>query len=319
MIFDLHSSMIRPTVERDGLIVDAEWRPDGVTPQFLDDAAVYASRYRNHPRWTRLMDKALERAEIDREQPLAVLDIGSGAGNTVFPLADLLPRATILASDISPQLLTMLLVERSRRPNLEQRIEAVCFDLHQDFFAPSTFDLIVGGAILHHMLDPRAALENAGKWLRPGGRILLTEPMELGAHMIASIYLTLEAELKDTASAALLQFFRAMVIDMEARFGVPRQKPWTPHLDDKWMFHEGFLRDMAADIGLRLDWIEPTENEDRLFENTVLNTLTVAELGDEPRPNRMLELLREFDEGMTPSLKRRFALQCNICLIKPLT
>ena len=133
--------------------IDTNWQPVGVTEQFLESAETYHARYYNNGYWKYLVDRGLESARVDRSASLRVLDVGSGSGNSVFAAADLLPNSTILASDISPQLLRILVGIQENVPTLNSRIEAYCFDLHKDFFAEDTFDLVVGGAILHHMLD----------------------------------------------------------------------------------------------------------------------------------------------------------------------
>lgn len=297
--------------------VDSSWQPSGVTNQFLDDAETYHNRYTSNHHWRKLVERALDYAGVDRQSSLRVLDIGSGSGNTVFAAVDLMPNSIITASDISPQLLQMLVGIQENRPDLEGRIEAYCFDLHKDFFADDTFDIALGGSILHHMLDPEAALRNVVRWLRPGGKILLFEPMEIGGHIMTAIYLSILDELESDLDPGIATFFKALCHDNEARFGVPRVKPWTQHLDDKWLFHPSYLRDLAKNLGITLEMVAPTGTEhERLFSNAVRVNLEIAGLGDLPTPERLWELLRNFDEGISTELKRRFALEGIIILAK---
>lgn len=303
--------------------IDAEWKPVGVTDQFLENAETYHSRYfgngfgkgnfRNS-----VVARALDIARVDREAPLRVLDIGSGSGNTVFAAAELLPNSVIFANDISPRLLQILVRFQERVPALEGRIHAYCFDLHKDFFVDESFDLVHGNAILHHLLDPEAALRNVARWVRPGGKILLAEPMEAGGHMLAAVYLTLLSELEEEADPRIAGLFKALCADYEARFGIPRAKPWTPDLDDKWFFHASFLRRMAANLGLTLETIAPTVPDLRnLFRDTVHGHIAAAGLADVPVPARMREILERFDAGVLPGLKKLFAPAGIIVLAKP--
>ncbi|MBE0602880.1 MAG: methyltransferase domain-containing protein, partial [Deltaproteobacteria bacterium] len=298
--------------------IDSDWQPVGVGTQFLENAETYHARYYDNKYWKSVVGRALDLSGVDRKTSLRVLDIGSGSGNTVFAAAELLPDSVIFANDISPQLLQILVRVQEHVPGLDGRIEAYCFDLHKDFFADDRFDLVLGGAILHHMLDPIAVLENAARWLRPGGSILLVEPLEAGGHMMTAVYLTLISELEADADPALLKFFKAICEDFEARFGIPRVKPWTRNLDDKWFFHESFLRQMAGSAGLTLESVSPTgKNLQNVFRDAVYGHIRAAGLQDLPIPEKMPEILKRFDTEISEELKKRFVLEGIIVLSKP--
>lgn len=298
--------------------IDSKWSPTGVTKQFLENAETYHARYTDNDHWKYLVGQALDLAGVDRQSSLRILDIGSGSGNTVFAATDLLPNSVVYANDISPQLLQILVGIQEHLPQLEGRIEAYCFDLHKDFFADNTFDLVIGGSILHHMFDPEAALKNAARWLRPGGKILLFEPLEIGGHIMAAIYLTLLADLEFELDPKIVAFFKGLCHDYEARFGVPRVKPWTSALDDKWLFHPAYLREMASKIGLTLELVAPTHTTvDKIFSDSVRVTLNIAGLGNIPTPDKLWEILALFDTGISTNLKERFTSEGIIILAKP--
>lgn len=298
--------------------IDSEWRSDGVTAQFLENAETYHARYYSNDHFKYLVGRALDLAGVDRQSPLRVLDIGSGSGNTVFAAAELMPDSVIYANDISPQLLQILVGIQDHMPHLEGRIEAYCFDLHKDFFADNSFDLVIGGAILHHMVDPEAALKNMARWLRPGGKVFLFEPLEIGGHIMTAIYLTVISELEFDLDTRIIAFFKALCHDYEARFGVPRLKPWTHDLDDKWLFHPAYLREMAGNIGLTLELVAPyTDKPVNIFTESVRITLNLAGLGGVPVSDKLWELLASFDSGISDDLKKRFASEGIIILAKP--
>jgi SAM-dependent methyltransferase len=73
------------------------------------------------------------------------------------------------------------------RDELRGRIKSFCFDLHRRFFRPEAFDVVIGAAILHHLLDPRAALINVSGSVKPGEKIILVEPLEAGSLLLTSI------------------------------------------------------------------------------------------------------------------------------------
>ena len=79
----------------------------GVTSQFLENAEHYHKSYFDTGYWNFLLGNALAAAG-NPDAPGRIIDIGSGSGNSVIPLADRFPRAEILATDISPQLLAIL-------------------------------------------------------------------------------------------------------------------------------------------------------------------------------------------------------------------
>ena len=95
--------------QEDGIFIDAGWSSMGVTEQFLENASIYHERYRSNEHWKHLVELGLTATNVDRNQRLNVLDIGSGSGNSVFAAVTLMPNANVVASDISPQLLRILL------------------------------------------------------------------------------------------------------------------------------------------------------------------------------------------------------------------
>lgn len=288
------------TVRNDGLInIDTAWEPAGVTDQFLAEADTYHERYFNNAYWTWLVDRALQ--GIDR-RATHILDIGSGSGNTIVPLAEAFPTASIFASDISPQLLTILMSSAASRPDIALRLSAYCFDLHKNFFTSECFDGVLGGAVLHHMLDPIAALRNVATWVKPGGWITLVEPLERGALMMAIIYHTLLEELEDEAEPRLVDLLRALIQDVEARLGAPRLKANTPYLDDKWFFSPTFVRQMMKELGFSRWSLEPVG--DGRFTDNVLGTLSVGGWNGTP-PQKMLDVLAEFDNQLPAGSVRR--------------
>ena len=103
----------------------------GVTAQFLDHAEEYHRRYHDVDYWRFLIGNALEKAAITGEVG-TVIDIGSGSGNSVIPLSERFPRARIVATDISPQLLAILRQFLRQRPEMLQRISPTPIRLRRE-------------------------------------------------------------------------------------------------------------------------------------------------------------------------------------------
>jgi SAM-dependent methyltransferase len=307
----VNDALITPGVEicRDGLIfIDKNWSPAGVTQQFIGDAATYHQRYFDRLDFDELIGACLTRAGIDRAREMRVLDIGSGSGSSVFAACRLLPRAEILASDISPQLLAMLAAFVASRDELRGRIRSYCFDVHRRFFRPDTFDLVIGAAILHHLLDPRAALVNVCDSLKPGGKIVLVEPLEAGSLVLCAMYGAVLRVLADLGQGRgrLARLMRALRLDIQCRLGPPAAKPWTAQLDDKWIFDEPYLAELATQLGLSKVEIHPAQPDlTNVYESGFRSVLSDSGNQGLEIPQPVLECVREFDRGIAQALKER--------------
>src|SRR5258708_25771526 len=78
----------------------------GVTSQFLENAEQYHKSYFDTSYWNFLLGNALDAA--GSPGPLKrIIDIGSGSGNSVIPLADRFPHAATPPTDITPRLLAV--------------------------------------------------------------------------------------------------------------------------------------------------------------------------------------------------------------------
>ncbi len=294
-------------VVRDGsILIDRDWTPAGVTSQFIEDAKTYHERYFDRLDFTELVGYCLNLAAIDRTQSLRVLDIGSGSGASVFAACRLLPRADILASDISPQLLRMLAAFVDSRDDLRGRITAFCFDLHRRFFQPKSFDLVIGAAILHHLLDPRAALANVAASLKPGGKIILVEPLESGSLVLVAMFAQVLDALAESGDGdgRIAQLMKAMRLDIQSRLGPPVEKPWTRQLDDKWVFDRPYLVQLAAELGLSKVDVHPAQPDlTNVYENAFTGLLADSGLSHVQVPQRVIDSVRMFDRGIAEDLK----------------
>jgi len=94
------------------------------------------------------------------------LEIGAGTGYFTLNLlrAGLIDRAT--ATDISPGMLTTLAASAER---LGVEVRTVRTEAEHLPFAESSFDLVFGHAVLHHIPDLGRAFAEFERVLRPGG------------------------------------------------------------------------------------------------------------------------------------------------------
>lgn len=111
-----------------------------------------------------------------------ILEYGCGPGSKSFELAR--RGAIVTGIDISP-----VAIDIARAQAKEQGLEDVTrfevMDAESTTFPDGSFDLIVGGAILHH-LDLHRSYAELSRLLAPGGRAVFIEP--LGHNALINLY-----------------------------------------------------------------------------------------------------------------------------------
>ncbi len=283
-------------------------RPVGVTSQFLEEADKYHERYTAHGYFRGLIESAVSRAGVREVE--AVLDLGSGSGNSVVPALELFPSADIVAVDISPQLLAILKRYVARDPVSDRRLLAVCMDAATDAYVPGTFDLCIGAAILHHMLDPEAVVRAAMKALKPGGHAIFFEPFEGGNAMLRLAY----RRILESPRALLLRrrvrrFLESMVRDYSVRMDVSSGDPVFATLDDKWMFTRSYFQAMAERVRAQVA-IVPLHQLDGMFVNQTQSNLRLgAELPPEALPGWAWTIVREMDDLLSVRVKEDLLIE----------
>jgi ubiquinone/menaquinone biosynthesis C-methylase UbiE len=103
------------------------------------------------------------------------VDLGAGTGFVALALAPLV--GSVLAVDISP-VMAEDLARRAARAGLEN-VRTEVADLRTFQRPAASADLVVSSYALHHLRneDKRALVAEAGRWLRPGGRIVIADMM----------------------------------------------------------------------------------------------------------------------------------------------
>ncbi len=249
----------------------------GVTEQFLADADVYHRKYSSYSRWSFLLSQALSQAGMANpdERPLSVLDVGSGSGNTILPLLKMLPNSKIVATDISPQLLAILRDSLSEADR--QRVRLIAMDNAEHRFAAEAFDLVVGGAILHHILDPSQTLKACHSALIAGGTAIFFEPFEEGFVMLRLLYeQLLEHSSKLRIKDQVAKVLRAIVIDVDVRTGSDKSSSIFQAIDDKWLFTRTYFQSQKESIGFSELGIHPLDTSASPFSSQTAVPLTAV-------------------------------------------
>jgi ubiquinone/menaquinone biosynthesis C-methylase UbiE len=117
-----------------------------------------------------------------------VLDIAGGAGTYASEIARRAD-ATVLGVDIS------LAMCEQRGEDPATRLNAVG-DMEYLPFANERFDAALFIACLHHLPDPRTALREAHRVMRPGGSLFILEPSSLRARKVGVLTTPLEHEFR---------------------------------------------------------------------------------------------------------------------------
>ncbi len=111
-------------------------------------------------------------ATIARDQPVRILDIGSGSGDLAIEIARRLPDASLTGVDLAPAM-----VDTARANALEAGLETrVAFELADAARLPiedASIDVVISSLSLHHWDQPPAAFAEVGRVLRSGGSALI--------------------------------------------------------------------------------------------------------------------------------------------------
>jgi SAM-dependent methyltransferase len=123
------------------------------------------------------------------EPGMALLDLGSGAGDVSFLAAEIVgPRGRVLGIDASPDAVWRA-IERAQ----EQKITNVRFTVGdiQRAAPDGPFDAIIGRVVLMYLSDPSTVLRTQATVLRPGGVVV---PIEIDTDSARTVPLTPLAE-----------------------------------------------------------------------------------------------------------------------------
>ena len=135
---------------------------------------------KNAANWDNLRRLYLDEDRVNAEllgfvqragQPVDLLDIGTGTGRVVELLGPHVRAAT--GVDISREMLTLArsVLEQSNLTNCQVRLA----DMYDLPFADGSFDAACMNMVLHYAREPAAALREARRVLRPGGRLIIVD------------------------------------------------------------------------------------------------------------------------------------------------
>ncbi len=136
--------------------------------------AVVAPRYQTATRilslWRDQHWKRELTSMVCRHAPLMVVDLASGTGDIAIMLSEQLPAASILALDLSPDMLEVF----RGRPNSDH-LHASLGDMGQMCVKNRFADVVTGGYALRNAPDPAATIEEIHRILKSGGKAFFLE------------------------------------------------------------------------------------------------------------------------------------------------
>lgn len=116
--------------------------------------------------------------EMPADEPVRVLDAGTGFGQYAYYIARNFPRARVLAVDVKRDYLENARHFLDQTPQARQ-VELAYEDLTA-LQATGPFDLILSVDVMEHIEDDRAVFRNFERVLRPGGYVLINTPSDQG-------------------------------------------------------------------------------------------------------------------------------------------
>jgi len=217
-----------------------------MTSQFRDEASTYIASRGGESNYRILLARA--RPWLPKTVGV-VLELGSGGGNSLAPLLEIFPDATVVATDLSPELLSIL-SRRAHAQGIGDRVVAVQLDAAEDLLVSESADLVVGFAALHHMIEPLAALSAARRVLRCGGVAVFVEPLAAGTAFLAHTHRMLLANPRSIEITPVgRSYLDKMALAFEMVLDQGKTREAVLGFDDKWCFPRATMEELAADAG----------------------------------------------------------------------
>ncbi len=284
----------------------------GVTEQFLENAAEWDALYYDPVHWSALIQDTVKRVRVP---PSArILEVGCGGGNATVPLLQQVPDCSVWASDISPQMVGILQA-RLKNLGLADRCVARCEDAMTSTWEPDTFDLALGASILHHLIDPMPLLRNVCRALKPGGSAAFLEPFEPGSVVMRIIF---EHLLRERQALRLgppaIRMLTAIIRDVEVRAEWPKTHPAFLGMDDKWLFTaSGFAR-MGREAGFSACVTFSHRAQNQIFREQT--GIFCHLFGVDELPAAVWEIVDHYDRMWSPDAKSELLMEGGVVFVR---
>jgi len=198
--------------------------------------------------WTKAFEYPSFMALLPSVSGRRVLDLGCGAGQLAYDLAER-GASEVIGVDISARMLGLARAERSH-PRLTYVHEAI----EQATFGPDRFDLVVSSLAIHYVADYRGLSQRIAGWLRPGGILVYSTE-----HPVYLTRASTEGWVRDATGQPL-----HWAVDAYAEEGL-REEHWFKEGVQKYHRTLATLLNVLIDVGLSIERVvEPVPNEEQL-------------------------------------------------------
>ena len=282
----------------------------GVGPDFRERAGQYDERYfdtNGQKGQLKLAYRSISRSMS--EVPGIALDIGCGSGNASFAMLELFPDVEILATDLSPEMLTIF-GNRAQEMGYGDRVTLVVADASSLLLAADAFDLIVGSSMVHHLVAPDSFLLQTLNGLRKGGVAIFGEPFQSGYFLLRGLLISIVRMAEELGGVKRdhleVMTLYARVIETMCR-EESRDTEYFRSLQDKWMFLRRVFTDAAVESGCRVT-IVPTSSQTSMFK-TQISRIVFNRTGEWiDYPQWADEFLNDIDRVVGPGLRNEILL-----------
>jgi len=283
-----------------------------VHKQFLEGAKAHSDKYVLYDLYEYNLRQAFKKINLkaNENKEWKVLDIGSVSGNTIIPLLKLIPNIKLLASEFSiPMLVT--LKDSLVHHKVSESCDLLQLNAEDLDFKSNSFDLIIGGAILHHLFSPHKTIEGCFKILKKNGYAIFFEPFISGNEMLSLIFQSI-IDLSYTYSLdpKLLRYLNSWMGFVHRVKGEDKTDNKFLSIDDKWLFTRSYFYKFARQYHFRKCIIYPLYQRERQFESQVKTILEIyGNFKAEIIPQWLWETVREYDRKLTEEQKESLLIE----------
>lgn len=162
-----------PKTQDTSVELDFQARQAAMTEAITATPAETVERYRQHRNW-RSDNRECVFRHVHLYGGKRICDFGCGAGETSTELG--LMGFDVVGFDLSPELIE-LAQRRAKLDRVEAKVTFYIGNALELQTQAGQFDSVVCMGVLHHLVDVREALQPVEALLKPGGHLILQEPI----------------------------------------------------------------------------------------------------------------------------------------------